>query len=73
MEYRSFSKSQHGHPLRVYKYFDTSKIVYSLKKLYTIPVTTITSKTAKAMLPPSYHPSLKPYQLQVKERINPQE
>jgi len=37
---------------------------------YEIPVTTMTSKTAKAMLPPSYHPSAKPYQLQIKGRIN---
>jgi hypothetical protein len=34
----------------------------------SIPVTTMTRITAKAMLPPSYHPSLIPYNRNMKNK-----
>jgi hypothetical protein len=37
--------------------------------LIPLPVTTMTSKTAKAMLPPSYHPSSKPWSFQIKIKL----
>lgn len=53
---------------------DTRKSLHNIKterqKLTSIPVTTMTSKTAKAMLPPSYHPSSRPYQIQKRELIS---
>jgi len=38
--------------------------------LIPIPVTTITSKTAKAILPPSNHPFSQPWPFQIKIKVN---
>jgi hypothetical protein len=41
----------------------------TLNKIFnSIPVTTMTRITAKAMLPPSYHPSLIPYKSKMKNK-----
>lgn len=56
---------------------DTNQMLVRIKYIYIfikmlipIPVTTMTSKTAKAMLPPSNHPSSQPWPLQKKIKVN---